>query len=1078
VVPGSASLVFGGYVFVSVPRFSPGAGLDFATLLYDPVRGSPIWGPVIYDSGADRSDYPTATASDPSGNLYVAGYSNSDVTIVKYTQAGVQIWVSDPIELRGSSGTQPASLALGASGDLVLVGNVASDSEREVVVAKLSGQTGALLWFSPVSAGGSAEALPTVSVAGNGDAIVSALVTGGNESHPDIWRYRGADGQLAWGPYDPGDALGSFPSPYLMAPAILSDGRILGAAALVGAGPSAYVLGGLSGSPDWGPTAFPAPFEGEAYIQDASVGPDGSVYATGVQYPMAVTFKYDGATGAVLWGPVTSGTDDVPETSFQILGDAAGNAIFTGYGGGGVFVRKLDGATGAQIWTRDVGFDDLERELIDANGDVVVVGNRFDPNTLHYQSATIKVSGATGVPIWGPVFYGDPNSDVFGFALAIAPSGDVLVVGRIDNGLSSWFAAKYSGTDGSQSWVKPGLQFGQALGASADAAGDFFVTGQGDGMTTLKLAGADGTTVWGPVSLVGSQPYIDQGVDVVTNSDGDVFVSGTLWNAETSSDIAVAKYKGQDGTLLWGPRQFDGPSHLGDGAYILGLGLDGDGNVVVGGTSTTPSRSTELVVLKYDGATGGTLWGPRFSGTAGRDLLYGFGVLGDLVVGASLTDGEFFLQAWNEQFGIETTPQDLPFAYCGQPLTFAFSAQNGSTPYSWTVSSGALPAGVSLSSTGILGGAAVESGTFAFQIQVQDAFGNTATRDFTLTVLADVGPFTIQQTPYAAGCGMTLSLTPDIWTSVTWLPGGETTPTIGVSPQETTTYGALVADGSGCVYQLSVTIFGTLCGAPTLHGILPGSGPAEGTPITIEGTNFEAGVAVTVGDLPAADVVLVDPTHITATTPALTPGSLYDVTIVNPDSGNAAALRAFFADFLDVPGDDPFHDYIWILVGNGITAGCGGGNYCPLAPVSRAQMAVFLVKSKYGSGYVPPPPVGLFNDVPVDDPFAPWIEQLFNLGVTAGCSDGYYCPADPVTRAQMAVFLLKTRNGSGYAPPPAQGIFGDVPVSSPFAPWVERIYVEGITGGCSASPLLYCPGSSVTRGQMAPLLKKTFDLIL
>ena len=37
------------------------------------------------------------------------------------------------------------------------------------------------------------------------------------------------------------------------------------------------------------------------------------------------------------------------------------------------------------------------------------------------------------------------------------------------------------------------------------------------------------------------------------------------------------------------------------------------------------------------------------------------------------------------------------------------------------------------------------------------------------------------------------------------------------------------------------------------------------------------------------------------------------------------------------------------------------------------------------------------------------------------------------------------------------GIFGDVPASDPFAPWIEQIYAEAITGGGSASPLLYCP---------------------
>ena len=39
--------------------------------------------------------------------------------------------------------------------------------------------------------------------------------------------------------------------------------------------------------------------------------------------------------------------------------------------------------------------------------------------------------------------------------------------------------------------------------------------------------------------------------------------------------------------------------------------------------------------------------------------------------------------------------------------------------------------------------------------------------------------------------------------------------------------------------------------------------------------------------------------------------------------------------------------------------------YCPTSPITRAQMAVFLLKAKYGSGYAPPTPSGtLFGDVP------------------------------------------------------------------------------------------------------------------
>ena len=81
-------------------------------------------------------------------------------------------------------------------------------------------------------------------------------------------------------------------------------------------------------------------------------------------------------------------------------------------------------------------------------------------------------------------------------------------------------------------------------------------------------------------------------------------------------------------------------------------------------------------------------------------------------------------------------------------------------------------------------------------------------------------------------------------------------------------------------------------------------------------------------------------------------------------------------------------------------------------------MAVFLLKAKEGSGYAPPPCVTpAFADVPCSSPFAPWVNELVARGVTAGCGGGLYCPTNPTTREQMAVFLLKAKEGSGYTPP-------------------------------------------------------------
>ncbi len=51
------------------------------------------------------------------------------------------------------------------------------------------------------------------------------------------------------------------------------------------------------------------------------------------------------------------------------------------------------------------------------------------------------------------------------------------------------------------------------------------------------------------------------------------------------------------------------------------------------------------------------------------------------------------------------------------------------------------------------------------------------------------------------------------------------------------------------------------------------------------------------------------------------------------------------ATFNDVPASDPGFQYIEALVASGVTAGCGGGNYCPDANLTRRQMAVFLAKA-------------------------------------------------------------------------------------------------------------------------------------
>ncbi len=182
--------------------------------------------------------------------------------------------------------------------------------------------------------------------------------------------------------------------------------------------------------------------------------------------------------------------------------------------------------------------------------------------------------------------------------------------------------------------------------------------------------------------------------------------------------------------------------------------------------------------------------------------------------------------------------------------------------------------------------------------------------------------------------------------------------------------------------------------------------------------------------------------------------------------------------FADVPTSSLFYRFVETILHNGVTGGCGVDNYCLTNSTLRKQMAVFLLKALEGSCYLPPPATGVFADVPQADPFAPWIEDLYGRGITGGCSPTplNYCPDSTVLRRQMAVFLLKTLEGSAYAPPAAAHIFSDVPVGSPFEAWIEELFNRGIAAGCGAG--VFCPANPVSRGQMAPFLTKTFGLVL
>lgn len=134
--------------------------------------------------------------------------------------------------------------------------------------------------------------------------------------------------------------------------------------------------------------------------------------------------------------------------------------------------------------------------------------------------------------------------------------------------------------------------------------------------------------------------------------------------------------------------------------------------------------------------------------------------------------------------------------------------------------------------------------------------------------------------------------------------------------------------------------------------------------------------------------------------------------------------------FGDVPPTDGGCKFIHYILNYGITAGCGPSQYCPTQVVTRWQMAVFLSVAMSSRGVLPVsgtvPGLGSFNcvtggssvfaDVPPTDGGCRSVHFIATQGVTAGCGPSQYCPSNPVTRAQMAVFLSTAFDFQLYRP--------------------------------------------------------------
>jgi len=159
------------------------------------------------------------------------------------------------------------------------------------------------------------------------------------------------------------------------------------------------------------------------------------------------------------------------------------------------------------------------------------------------------------------------------------------------------------------------------------------------------------------------------------------------------------------------------------------------------------------------------------------------------------------------------------------------------------------------------------------------------------------------------------------------------------------------------------------------------------------------------------------------------------------------------------------------IAAEGITKGCNpplNTLFCPKEPVTRGQMAAFLVRA------LDLPAAGDAGFTDVSGVFTDSINRLAAAGITKGCNppaNDRYCPGESVTRGQMAAFLVRALELGATSQSPftdADGVFEDS---------INRLAAAGITKGCNPPDNdRYCPGNAVTREQMATFLTRGLGL--
>lgn len=194
----------------------------------------------------------------------------------------------------------------------------------------------------------------------------------------------------------------------------------------------------------------------------------------------------------------------------------------------------------------------------------------------------------------------------------------------------------------------------------------------------------------------------------------------------------------------------------------------------------------------------------------------------------------------------------------------------------------------------------------------------------------------------------------------------------------------------------------------------------------------------------------------------------YTTTVAGIMSYNEFSSNMF--DSLPDAVNDKFIYYIYDLKTKGVVSGYSDGTFRPGNPVTRGEMAKFIVNAfNLGTNGN----VQQFSDVPSTNPFFSYINVLKTEGIISGYSDGTYRPNALITRGETAKFITNAIQKRMTPPNGDWGIltferFSDVPYSHGFYGEINFLAELGVIGGYSDGT--FKPSNNVTRGEMSKMV--------